>query len=327
MRKLYSILTLFILLLVNGCSNKNESYLNNETITISFNYGEREGVYSGNVKGNIPDGYGIFKSKTPDGTDWIYYGEWKDGHFNGNGITEWVDGQKYIGDYKDDYMNGLGVLRLKDGTILTGEFKNDEFISPFKSASSGQIQSDQIDSQSSIESKDESEIQSDVSKVQYEEGTYKVGKTIPSGTYCLINNEDKGSAELEIDYDSLNKFSSIALMLSTNTYAYFSIKEGEYLEIEQGYAIPLDDFHTDSLETYSDISSGMYLVGKDIPAGEYEVYCTSEFGNAKYTVYSEIPSSKDNIFVAADYIDKNGFITVSDGQYILLEDGTMSLQN
>ena len=68
----------------------------------------------------------------------------------------------------------------------------------------------------------------------------------------------------------------------------------------------------------------MYIVGEDIPSGEYELKATND-KKAHYTIYKEIPSSKDAIVYSLDYFDVNTFITLKEGDYILYLDSEMSL--
>lgn len=105
----------------------NKQYTVDEEMTLKFSFGDRKGVYTGSLKNGIPDGYGTFSSTTTEEKKWTYYGEWSDGHFNGNGISEWETGSKYLGDYSNDFMHGTGVYWYEDGTFYSGEFKNGEF--------------------------------------------------------------------------------------------------------------------------------------------------------------------------------------------------------
>ena len=88
----------------------------------------------------------------------------------------------------------------------------------------------------------------------------------------------------------------------------------------------MEEYEKENITSYQAISSGMYIVGEDIPAGEYELKSTNE-RSSHYTVYTEIPSCKDNIVYNLDYFDVNAFITLKDGDYILYKNSEMSLVN
>ncbi len=125
-------------LLLSGCSNgntsdnaQNDSYVVDKEITISFDFGDRIGMYTGTIdKNGLPDGFGMFKTANDSGNDWIYYGEWENGHMDGNGITQW-DNYSHYGVYESDYMEGVGMYSMNDGTVQCGEFEKSNLISSY----------------------------------------------------------------------------------------------------------------------------------------------------------------------------------------------------
>lgn len=79
-----------------GCSKK---------MTLNLSYGDRVGKYSGELsEDGIPNGKGKFVSTSENGEKWTYEGDFKDGHFDGEGKTTWENGQVEIGTYKDDVI-------------------------------------------------------------------------------------------------------------------------------------------------------------------------------------------------------------------------------
>lgn len=95
-----------------------------EQMTLSFNFGERTGIYSGEILDGLPHGTGAFDTKNEDGSPWSYEGVWSNGHMNGEGITLWDDGFKEIGTYAGDYLNGQGAEYQGDILIYEGDFVN-----------------------------------------------------------------------------------------------------------------------------------------------------------------------------------------------------------
>lgn len=77
---------------------------------------------------------------------------------------------------------------------------------------------------------------------------------------------------------------------------------------------------TFSYLTNNDISfeSGTYLVGEDIPAGEYALMCNHNHVG-QFSVNSD--SNGDNDIYHAAFFG-NSFITIEDGQYITIENVT-----
>jgi len=88
-----------------------------KAMTLTFDFGDRTGTYTGDLLNGLPDGYGSFTSSDADGEEWIYEGNWADGHLDGQGTTTWATGYMETGEYKNDYLNGEGQ-KSSDGIIF-----------------------------------------------------------------------------------------------------------------------------------------------------------------------------------------------------------------
>ncbi len=73
-------------------------------ITLDFAFGTRTGRYCGEMKDDIPHGKGKFTSTNSDGGNWTYEGEFKNGHFDGEGKTTWESSSIQTGKYKNDII-------------------------------------------------------------------------------------------------------------------------------------------------------------------------------------------------------------------------------
>ncbi len=93
-----------------------------QEITLTFDFGERTGVYSGEMKDGLPHGQGTFSSQNPEGTGWVYEGGWDMGHMQGEGMTIFDTGHSEAGWYENDYLNGQGSLYQDDRPIYEGGF-------------------------------------------------------------------------------------------------------------------------------------------------------------------------------------------------------------
>ncbi len=136
MKKLLTILTLTLCLFAfTSCAtkkddaqnnqNQEESKLTGETqeIAIKFPFGELTGQYTGELKEGLPEGYGKFETTNNDGTGWYYEGDFKDGHFNGEGKTVWTSGQIQEGTYIDDIWNPNALNYYKFlGTVADSSY-------------------------------------------------------------------------------------------------------------------------------------------------------------------------------------------------------------
>jgi hypothetical protein len=99
----------------------------NLPLTLSFTFGDNEGIYSGEMKGGLPNGQGTFSSESPDGFAWTYEGMWTDGHFSGEGVISWEDGYARGGEYANDEVNGTGWQSWDGAMEYEGGYADSEF--------------------------------------------------------------------------------------------------------------------------------------------------------------------------------------------------------
>lgn len=146
--------------------------------------------------------------------------------------------------------------------------------------------------------------------VEYYSGTHKVGEDIPAGEYCIFATKSKRSG-----YYSVNSDSNGDNIIGNGIFdynAFVTVSDGQYLELSNAKAVPIED--VDKIETNE---TGMFRVGIDIPAGEYQVIPTKEGSSGYYCIYN---SSEPNApIVANDLFEGQAYATVSEGQYLVLE--------
>lgn len=157
----------------------------------------------------------------------------------------------------------------------------------------------------------------------YKSGFYEVGKDIPEGIYIIVadgsNPENLGIAEISSSSDENDEDAVL-----NNTWfhgnIYLELEKGQFLHVS--WATIYDAEKVDvKLNPYS--KDGMYLVGKDIPAGIYELELDSgEYiydYSAKYVIYSEMDSPMPIQFSNGNFKD-NKSIRLEEGQYVMFED-------
>lgn len=94
-------------------------------MTLHLSYGDRTGTYSGDLsEEGLPYGQGKFTSTNAEGEKWTYEGEFKNGHFEGEGKTTWKSGQIEIGTYKDDVIVPMKGDEIKTLYTTPENFKN-----------------------------------------------------------------------------------------------------------------------------------------------------------------------------------------------------------
>ncbi len=91
-------------------------------MTLSFDFGERTGIYAGETKDGLPHGQGSFSSSNAEGLRWVYEGSWVEGHMEGQGTTTFETGYKETGWYERDSLNGEGATYWDDKLQYEGEF-------------------------------------------------------------------------------------------------------------------------------------------------------------------------------------------------------------
>ena len=110
---------------------------------------------------------------------------------------------------------------------------------------------------------------------------------------------------------------------SIDTFAFVSVSEGQYLTVNNGHFVDAEDAAVPDPNKDGIYSPGMYRVGVDIPAGEYKVSAMSN--RWCYMEVSRDSSGTLYSIVTNDNIEASTYITVVDGQYLTITNGTFRL--
>ena len=138
----------------------------------------------------------------------------------------------------------------------------------------------------------------------FPEGQWKVGMDIPAGEYILFSDSEAGYFCVSADANSSN-------IIANDNFDYNSIitvNDGEYINLTRCYAVPADDVKSIGTE-----KGNMFKVGTHIPSGEYKIVTDSDMGY--YAIYND---SRHQDIVANNNFQGQSYVTVSDGQYLLL---------
>ncbi len=146
----------------------------------------------------------------------------------------------------------------------------------------------------------------------YYEDNYKVGTDIPAGTYFL-QPTSYISAYMCISSDANQD--DIIENDNFDGQRYIEVKSGQYLELSRCYAISAEYAPKAEPDADGYLSEGMYKVGYDIPAGEYKLAATSEYGG--YCAIYNKPLGTGKI-QSNDNFDSSKYVTVKKGQYLYL---------
>lgn len=158
----------------------------------------------------------------------------------------------------------------------------------------------------------------------YGNGTYKVGVDIEEGEYYIYCT-NYISCYVEVSSDSSGKLESIVTNDNVLTFAFVTVKSGQYLKINGGQFIKASNATVPGMDSNGNYGGGMYRVGIDIPAGEYKVTCTN--GISCYIEVSSDSSGSLFSIISNDNIDTFSYITVAEGQYLTVNGGQFTSAN
>ena len=143
----------------------------------------------------------------------------------------------------------------------------------------------------------------------YQAGTYHVGEDIEQGLYLLLAEEQKYKMfclSLFLSEDAPKE--SEIFFTFADTCRYIELEDGEYLSFDS--ATLYDIRKTDA--SASVLTSGMYLVGRDIEAGHY----TLTIADAQETCYyAVLPDTLTNV-PEHQLTQNTAEITLHDGEFL-----------
>jgi hypothetical protein len=143
----------------------------------------------------------------------------------------------------------------------------------------------------------------------YKSGQYKVGTDLPAGEYVAIAKSD---AYIEIAKDSKGAIESILANDIFINRSIITVSDGQYLKLQNCELYPAKDAPKVQPKN-GFLPSGMYKIGVDLPAGEYNVI--SEGGDSYVEVSKSSKHSIDDI-ISNDIFQGNKYVSVLDGQYV-----------
>ena len=136
-------------------------------------------------------------------------------------------------------------------------------------------------------------------------GTYIVGQTLDAGEYRFMASGDGYYCV----YPDETKTDIIGNS-SFTTVKYVTVSDGQVLELQNATMVPAGAYTYASSITLE--SNGTYLVGKDCPAGEYEL--STSTGMGYYAIYGD--STPGAEILENSNFDSTTNCIVTDGQYL-----------
>lgn len=212
-------------------------------------------------------------------------GQWRYQNDDGSFATGWIaDGGK-------DYYLDLNGIMLTDTTTPDGYYVGADGVWDGK------------------EAKTTLSITTSTPTTVIGPGTYKVGTEIAAGEYVLLCNSTY-SAYYAIKSDSTGDYGNIIANDNFNFNSIITVSDGQYLELKRCTLSPISEI------TQIDFTKGnMFKVGYHIPAGEYKLQTGDHSG---YYAVLKNPNGEIGDIVTNDNFDGQTYVTVKNGQYLLL---------
>ena len=156
----------------------------------------------------------------------------------------------------------------------------------------------------------------------YEDGTYLVGSDLPVGDYAVQERENAMFASVIVragkgDEDPLILHKLISgqadVHLVRNTWVTFSEVRAWPLGAEPSL-----------MDENGVVREGAYLVGKQLPQGDYLVSVADRAPLSSYSVYSGIVGSGKEELIKFEVLHAETVLTLETGNYIELSGATMT---
>lgn len=282
----------------------------------------------------------------PDGRDYLEKGNFADSRIETeyskdepqSGSIEIFESKEKAED-RADYLESLDFLdsfanRLISDNILIRLSKDysdeqiDQFVDILKANIHSKSEKDGDDTAKVLdeiidEAKSETEVaETEQKSTSYSGGMYKIGTDMPAGEYLITTTSSY--AYMQVSSDSSGELGSIVTNDNYSNRIYITVDDGQYLQFD-GTAVPASEAPAYEPENgaYED---GVYLVGKDIPAGEYKVSVSSSALGMGYIEVSSDSSGGIGSIITNDNIENDTYQTVQDGQYLKLVGATITIQ-
>ena len=177
--------------------------------------------------------------------------------------------------------------------------------------------------------------QEDIEEEQQEEkevsfklsnGTFKVGEDLDPGKYVLVKHDGEYMGSFDITTDTTGDTDAMVESNAFENFTYIEVKDGQYLQLDDCDLYKIKEIEDEALDfsAFDELTNGMYIVGKDIEAGEHKLEAISEDSDGWYCLYNNLGDGYKNgpDLQDADYFSGSKLITLREGQYLKLDSNT-----
>ncbi len=154
---------------------------------------------------------------------------------------------------------------------------------------------------------------------RYPVGMYRIGTDLPAGSYFVMPYENEDSLFFEVYTDLRSEFCDYNEF--SETFTYVVLEEGT-VTTDRCYLIPTDKAPIPPIDGDS-YGPGCYLVGKDIPAGEYVISAKRSSSYPNYGI-TDKPQGSITRCRESEYLSiiSKKTVTVAEGEYLMVEDAS-----
>lgn len=157
----------------------------------------------------------------------------------------------------------------------------------------------------------------------WEYATYRCGSDFPAGEYYIMSITD-AAAMYDVSNDPTDFKWSMYQVLCKVT-----VQDGQYVKIPHGGMM----VHANEVDTSNWEKYGVFLVGKDLPEGEYKIETLNDYCaliNTKGTrgAYQICEESPENAPISCNMLFENqAYITLKNGEYLIINNAKLTACN
>ena len=152
-------------------------------------------------------------------------------------------------------------------------------------------------------------------------GMWKVGQDLKAGEYM---------GSFDITTGTSGDFDEIVDSNAFHNFEYIKVKDGQYLKLDSCTLYIIDEVKPSMhLEKFDELTNGMFIVGIDIEPGQYKLENINKEYNGWFSLYNSLDGGYNGgvDLQDSDFFDNNTLITLTEGQYLKLDENTKIILN
>lgn len=216
------------------------------------------------------------------------------------------DAKGFVKTYSD-FTEESGIVQEYFPATLYKTFRNGEIVVLQNASAIVPLQEKNVTTQSSNDKFD----------TIYTSAMYRVGTDIDAGTYVAYGPQKWTTS---VDISSKNTSDATVDYYYFNCILIINTQPGQYVDVkDEAYLVPYS-----LIEELSPDITGVYVVGKDIDAGEYKLIASQDDNSHYWACYSsELIMEGNNSY---KYFDNQDYVSLEEGEVFTLMNATYEKQ-